>query len=484
MTEPTKSRIRLGSRGALFGLVIAIGGWRIVAASATALSMRDPEAAFLLAPLAALVVALWRQQLGANELNVHDRQMDFTVVAVLVALALGVGLLTSRLGSFASAAGSDTFSIMLWTAASSVALFGIRATTRHFYSFGLLALLWSPPLLAASALIPADTFGSFAAATIVTVATGGILTGAGRRRGPTARRITTAVVLGFGLVVAACHGGRLRPAALVAGPLAVLVAGRLLGLSALPRPRLRSFLAVASRSPAVVDVRRALPVVVAIAFLGALVPSATASAVGTIGGDTPVARPIAAGACPDLGPGWKAAGQTRLGDHAHLGALATTRCRYASTAAQPASTVAVDLSDPEPIWVLASFPFEAEYRTIGAIAAREYRPRLPEGAEATMLPFDSPSRPLTTVVVTATLTGPSVRHGFARRFAVIVSDDPRPGSPLPVIAPHLGSAFLSRLSNIVRISPAEAQRSIPYPKNGDLADQLAAELVAQWVAQQ
>ena len=115
-------------------------------------------------------------------------------------------------------------------------------------------------------------------------------------------------------------------------------------------------------------------------------------------------------------------------------------------------------------------------------AALEYRPRLPEGAEATMLSFDSPSRPLTTVVVTATLTGPSLRRGFARRFAVIVSDDPRPASPLPVIAPHLVSAFVSRLSNVVRISPAEAQRSIPYPKNGALAEQLAADLVSQWVA--
>jgi hypothetical protein len=236
------------------------------------------------------------------------------------------------------------------------------------------------------------------------------------------------------------------------------------------------------RSTAVVDLRRAVPVVAAIAVLAGLVPSATANAITGIRNDIPTERLVAFDRCPDLGSGWQPQGSSRLGDARRLGALPTTRCRYSSTAVPPAATVAVDLSDPVLISEMASFPFEAEYRTIGTSAALEFQEPLPGAASATILSFDSASRPLTTVALTATLAGGSIPHAYARRLAVIVTDDPRPGSPLPAVAPHLSSALLARLSNVVRISPGQARRSTPYPKNGALACQLAEALVAHWTA--
>jgi len=218
------------------------------------------------------------------------------------------------------------------------------------------------------------------------------------------------------------------------------------------------------------------------ALAAAFVPSVTSAALTPETGG-PVWRSQVGLACPDLGSRWQLQVRGRIGDPGRLGALPTTRCRYLDAGSPSVATVAVDVSDPTRFEELAGFPYEAVYRTIGTESPRQYSRRMPGQWTAAVLAFADATRPLTTVVVTGDLAGARVRSGFALRLDVIVTDDPRPGSPLPENAPHLSSATAAKLSEVTRISPDQARRSTSFPKNGQLAIQIAGVVVRQWGAQ-
>jgi len=477
------SRARLTSRIVLFVAVLAVSYWRLLSLAGEATWRRSPYVAFLVAPPAAAFLVLWRQQRAERELDVHDREIDFILVVAILALSVGLTVLLSRrLGTFATALAPEVLSVPLWTAAAAVALFGTRATIRHLYSLVVLGMVWRPPLFAAAGLVPAQAFGWFTATVILTVATGGALTRGSRlRRAQITRRRVLCVGAGLGMDVMLCQVGSAAPLAMLTGPLTVLMMAKLTRTPILGIPPQLRHLARGELTPGVSRARRAIVPVVAMALAAAFVPSVTSAALApevVAGGE----GLLSGFACPDIGARWQSSGRGRIGDANRLGALPTTRCRYLDVGMPPVATVAVDVSDSIRVEELAGFPYEAVYRTIGTESPMQYTRRLPGPMMAAVLSFADPVVPLTTVVVTGSVVGPSVRSGFARRLDVIVTDDPRPGSPLPENSPHLLSAIAAKLSEVTRISPDQARKSTSFPKYGELAIQIAVTVVRQWGA--
>jgi len=478
------SRTRFAGRVCLFVAVLGVSYWRLLELARQTASRRSPYVAFFVAPIAAAFLVLWRQQRAGRELDIHDREIDFILVVTILGVSVGLTVLLSRrLGTFATALAPEVLSVPLWAAAAAVALFGTRATIRHLYSLMVLGMVWPPPLFVAAGLLPARAFGWFTAATILTVATGGVLTRGSRPRRThiTWRRL---VCVGSGLVVGVvlCQRGVTAPLGMVAGPLAVLAVAVLTRTPILGMPPRHDRLGRGELTPGVGQSRRAIAPVVAMAATAVFVPSVTSAAVApevVAGGQRLVSR----FACPDLGARWRLQGRGRIGDARRLGALPTTRCRYLDSGVPSVATAAVDVSDPTRVEELAGFPYEAVYRTIGTESPMQYTRRLPGPTVAAVLSFADPILPLTTVVVTGHVAGPSVHPGFARRLDVIVTDDPRPRSPLPENSPHLLSAIADRLSEITRISPDQARRSTSFPKYGDLAIQIAGIVLRQLGAQ-
>lgn len=481
MATVVVSRARLASRIALFVAVLAVSYWRLLSSAVQATSRGSPYVAFLVAPPAAAFLVLWRQQRSERELDVHDREIDFILVVAILALSVGLTMLLSRrLGTFATALAPEVLSLPLWTAAAAVALFGTRATIRHLYSLVVLGTVWRPPLFAVAGLVPARAFGWFTAATILSVATGGVLTRGGqpRRAHITWRRM---LCVGAGLVldVILCKLGPAAPLAMVIGPLTVLAAAEVTRTPILGIPPRLAHPARGELTPGVGRARRAIAPVMAMALAAAFVPSLTSAALApeVVG---PVWKSEVGLACPDLGSRWQLQDRVRIGNPGRLGALPTTRCRYLDAGVPALATVAVEVSDPVRVEELAGFPYEAVYRTIGTESPRQYTRRMPGQWTAAILAFADAVRPLTTVVVTGDLAGARVRSGFALRLDVVVTDDPRPGSPLPENAPHLSSAIAAKLSEVTRISPDQARRSTSFPKNGELAIQIAELALRQW----
>jgi hypothetical protein len=466
------SRSKLASRVVLFVVAGAVAGWRFAMLAVDSVSDHSPYAAFLLAPLVAVLVALWRQSVVGDELDVHDRHVDFTVAIVAGGMALALSsLLSRRLGNLAPAIGLEIVALPLWAAAAAVALFGTRPTRRHLYSLFLLGLVWPLPFNALGALVPARSFGWFVAATIVTIACGGILVGPGRR-------VAVVVAVGVAAVIVAAQRVA-NPALVIVGVAAVLATARVARIRVLPRPRPRALFARGPSKPAVHRARRAIPVVACFAIAAAATPSMTPTVIPYPEGANVAAEMAAINACPRLGRGWVLIDRVRIGDPERLGAFPTTRCRYRDASDQPSGSAAIDLSDPAHIDQLAATPFEVAYRTDGAESPVEYPVALPHG-DGTLLAFDSPSRPLTTVVLTGLISEPTLPDGDARRFAVIVTDDPLSDSPMPVLAPHVVGASILRLSEIVRTSPEQARLTATDPKNAAIARQLAGIVVSQW----
>jgi len=468
----------------LFVAVLAVSYWRLLNLAVQATSRRSPHVAFLVALPAAAFLVLWRQQRAERELDIHDREIDFILVVAILAVSASLTVLLSRrLGTFATALAPEVLSLPLWAAAAAVALFGTRATIRHLYSLVVLGMVWPPPLFAAAGLVPAQAFGWFTAATIVTVATGGVLTRGSRpcRTHITWRRLAC-VGSGFVVGVVVCQRGVTAPLGVVAGPLAVLAVAVLTHTPILGMPPRLDRLGRRELTPGVGRARRAIVPVVAMAAAAAFVPSITSAALApeVIAGGQKLESRFA---CPDLDARWQLQGRSRIGDARRLGALPTTRCRYVDGGSPSVATAAVDVSDPIRVEELAGFPYEAVYRTIGTESPMQYTRRLPGPMVAAVLSFADPILPLTTVVVTGNVAGPSVRTGLARRLDVIVTDDPRPGSPLPENSPHLSSAIAVKLSEVTRISPDQARRSTSFPKYGELAIEITAIVLRQWGAQ-
>lgn len=467
-------RRRLVSRAVVFGAALAVAGWRVELRAVGSVHDHSPYSAFLLAPLAAAAVALWRQQHAGDELDVHDRHVDFTIAVLLAGLALGLSVLLSRrLGTLAPALGLEMLALPLWAAAAGVALFGTRPTRRHLYSLLVLALAWPLPFNVVGALVPVRAFASFVAATILSIACGGILAGP-------PRRVTLAVTAGVTTVIVAAHAAA-NPAVSAFGVAAVLATARLTGLQVLPRPSVRALWVPRRPGPAVGSARLGVAMVACLAVAAALTPSPAPSVIGypTLADSVGRSAEATMATCANLGRRWVLVSRARLGDPDRLGAFVTTRCRYRDASNPPSGTVAVDLSDPEPVNLLAEAPFDAAYRTPGAESPLQYLVALPRGI-GTLVAYDSASLPLTTVVVTGLITSATLPSGDAQRYAIIVTDDPLSSSPLPSLAPHLASASLSRLSEIMRISPQQARLSTAEPKNADLAQQLARVVVTQW----
>jgi len=478
------SRTRFAGRVCLFVAVLAVSYWRLLELARQAAFRRSPYVAFFVAPIAAAFLVLWRQQRAERELDIHDREIDFILVVAILAVSVGLTVLLSRrLGTFATALAPEVLSVPLWAAAAAVALFGTRATIRHLYSLVVLGMVWPPPFFVAAGLVTAQAFGWFTAASILTVATGGALTrGTRLRRLKITRRRLPCIGAGLAIVIMLCQLGVAAPFAVVIGPLTVLVTAKLTRVPILGIPPRLGHPARGELTPGVGRTRRAIAPVVAMAAAAAFVPSVTSAALApevVAGGQRLVSR----FACPDLGARWQLQGRGRVGDARRLGALPTTRCRYLDGGAPSVATVAVDVSDPIRVEELAGFPYEAVYRTIGTESPVQYTRRLPGPTVAAVLSFADPILPLTTVIVTGNVAGPSVRPGFARRLDVILTDDPRPRSPLPENSPHLLWALAGKLSEITRISPDQARRSTSFPKYGELAIQIAGIVLRQLGAQ-
>jgi hypothetical protein len=126
---------------------------------------------------------------------------------------------------------------------------------------------------------------------------------------------------------------------------------------------------------------------------------------------------------------------------------------------------------------LTQIPYEADHEVVGTENIDTTVVGLGHGVVGSVLVYDAPSRPLTTVVVTWdwVLAG---HAGEARRISVEVNDDPLPTSPIPQLRLHLGSALLDRLKAALRTNLDRADRYAVHPDIVPIAVAAARALVA------
>jgi hypothetical protein len=456
------AHVRVG-RWAAFSVAMSLITIKLLSGYRDVIAERSPYALGLLAiPLAAVVAGVNTRYWHEPELDVHDRTVDMTVAAAAALLAVGLSrLFQPRLDDLAFVLRIDLAGLALWTFAIATALFGLRPTWRHRRIVGLLLVLWPLPLDMVAIAAPPDGLGPLVLAWLACICLVALM-----------RARPFVILLAFGLGVdAAVHTCRYLPhgwrvLAVVIGPATTIAAAALMRVQTVGRSR------VASRraTPVPRSIRPHEFVFVAIAVAGAvlLTPGVEAHAMAR-------GALLPSGVCPVI-PGHLSIGQERVGRTSSYGSVASTRCRYRTTAEVPVRFV-VDISDPAGPNELSRFPFDATYWAIGSRGPMQPL-HLGGTTPAQMFAYRDAALPLTTVVVTWDRVARRADDG-AQRIAVIVNDDPRPTSPFPRPGRRVAKSLMDRMLEVIRTNPHSLVNLATSSQNEDIALQVATA-VAAW----